>query len=177
MSFRLRIPRGLYEQMIAQAKAEWPCECCGVLAAPIAAKESLMATIGERTATACFPLKNAIASPAEYFSEPTAMIELVFAVMLGWLARVEYLSDPRTMFEADRDMRRRGLDVVAIYHSHPSSDPIPSRKDLERNYYGENVMHLIVSLESPEPIMRGWWLGGGDFREAECIVTSDEQSP
>src|SRR3954452_20602849 len=37
----------------------------------------------------------------------------------------EFLSEPRGMFEADRDMRRRGTEVLAVYHSHPASRPVP----------------------------------------------------
>src|SRR4051812_21724474 len=54
---------------------------------------------------------------------------------------VEYLSEPRGMFEAVRDMLRRGLDVLAVYHSHPTSPPVPSKTDLARNY-SEDVVNL-----------------------------------
>src|SRR5436853_506257 len=35
--------------------------------------------------------------------------------------KTEYLSEPRSMFAADRAIRAAGLDVVAVYHSHPTS--------------------------------------------------------
>jgi hypothetical protein len=38
------------------------------------------------------------------------------------------------MFGAERDRRRCGLDVLAVYSSRPISEPVPSRTDLERNY-------------------------------------------
>src|SRR5947209_1384872 len=47
---------------------------------------------------------------------------------------VEYLSEPRSLFEAHRDMWKSGLDVLAVYHSHPTSAAVPSRKDVERNF-------------------------------------------
>jgi proteasome lid subunit RPN8/RPN11 len=78
---------------------------------------------------------------------------------------VEYLSSPESMFAADRDMRRRGIEVVGVYHSHPTSAPIPSRKDLERNYCPE-VVNFIISLEGPEPAVRAWWLTEAAYREA-----------
>ena len=64
-------------------------------------------------------------------------------------------------------MRAMGTELLAIYHSHPTSEPIPSRTDLERNYYGSDVVHFIISLKDAEPRMRGWWLGETDYREAE----------
>src|SRR5262249_19792010 len=135
--FRLLIPHRLYDRMLAQAIAELPNECCGVLAGRPSTQEPSLASYG-RSATEYYPLKNAAASP------------------------VEYLSEPKSMFEAVRDMRQRGLEIVAIYHSHPSSAPIPSRTDLARNY-SEDVMNLIISLESRNPLLRGWWLKAGTF--------------
>ena len=41
-------------------------------------------------------------------------------------------------------MRTNGTELLAIYHSHPTSEPVPSRRDVEENTYGESVVHLIV---------------------------------
>jgi [CysO sulfur-carrier protein]-S-L-cysteine hydrolase len=86
---------------------------------------------------------------------------------------VEYDADPRNLLDAFREMRERGLAEVAFYHSHPTSDPIPSRKDLERNFYGEAVVHFIISLRGGEPVVRAWRLGPETFREAEWEVTAE----
>jgi proteasome lid subunit RPN8/RPN11 len=82
------------------------------------------------------------------------------------------------MFEADRAMRQHGLEMLAVYHSHPTSAPVPSRKDLERNYYGELVVHLIVSLMTDPPTVRGWWLTADNYREAEWVIADgDRETP
>jgi proteasome lid subunit RPN8/RPN11 len=67
-------------------------------------------------------------------------------------------------------MRKRGIDMLAVYHSHPASAPIPSPTDLEWNFYPGTVS-LIISLKQSEPEVRGWWLGEKDYREAEwtCV--------
>src|SRR5579864_8437282 len=137
------LPRVLYEEMLAQAKAELPNECCGMLAGriePAAPGELPRALVLRR-----FPLINEAASP------------------------VEYRSDPRSMFAAVRAMQKEGLDVLAVYHSHPSSEPIPSKKDRAQNY-SPNVMDLIISLRNPEPLMRAWWLTAEEHREATLEV-------
>jgi proteasome lid subunit RPN8/RPN11 len=92
-----------------------------------------------------YPLVNVLASPTEYESEPKSLLAAV------------------------RDMRDPGLDLLAVYHSHPASDPIPSRKDRERNYMGD-VMHFIIGLNRAAPLVRGWWLMEEDYREAEWEV-------
>jgi len=82
---------------------------------------------------------------------------------------VEYESESRSLFAAHKDMRRNGWDVLAVYHSHPTSPPIPSRKDLARRY-GDGVADLIISLQSAQPEVRGWWLTDTDYREADWRV-------
>jgi proteasome lid subunit RPN8/RPN11 len=82
---------------------------------------------------------------------------------------VEYESEPRSMFEAERDRRRRGLEFLAVYHSHPTSEPIPSRKDRERSYSPE-VVNLIVSLKTSGPAVRAWWLTIDGSTEADWEV-------
>lgn len=125
--------------MLAQAVAEVPNECCGLLAGRI---ETDPGGRAEGRVVERYALVNAAASPREY------------------------LSEPKSMFAAVRDMHRRGLDILAVYHSHPTSEPVPSRTDLERNY-SPDVVNLIISLQASEPRVRGWWLTASDFREAE----------
>jgi proteasome lid subunit RPN8/RPN11 len=88
----------------------------------------------------------------------------------------EYLANDRTLFNAYRDMREQGLDLLAVYHSHPVTDPVPSKTDLERNYF-EDVMHLIISLKTDELVMRGWWLGERDYNEAEWKLADYSHDP
>lgn len=78
---------------------------------------------------------------------------------------VEYLSAPRSMFDAEKARRQAGHDFLAIYHSHPTSEPIPSKTDLERNY-SPDVLNFIIGLSGPEPSVRGWWLTESEFAEA-----------
>jgi proteasome lid subunit RPN8/RPN11 len=82
----------------------------------------------------------------------------------------EYETDARHMLFAFRSMRERGIELLAIYHSHPASGPVPSRRDVERNTYGESVAHLIVGLAGADPDPRAWWLSENGFREAELEV-------
>jgi proteasome lid subunit RPN8/RPN11 len=134
---RFLLPRAILEAMIAQARAEVPNECCGLLA-------------GKPGEATCrieqhFPLTNAAASPVRYDAEP------------------------RDLLRASKAMRAVGLDIVAIYHSHPTAPALPSRVDRVRNY-SEDVPNFIISLMGAEPIVRGWWLTAEDSRETDWEI-------
>src|SRR5262245_13300797 len=64
-----------------------------------------------------------------------------------------YLSDARSILQATRDIDRRGLDEVCVYHSHPTSPAIPSEIDLAENLRGDAVAHAIISLQGNVPMM------------------------
>ncbi len=130
--------------MLAHAVAELPNECCGLLAGRLEARADAEGLPLGRVLRR-YPLANAAASP------------------------VEYVSDPQSMFDAIRDMRRLGLEILAVYHSHPTSDPVPSRTDLQRNY-SPDVVNLIVSLKAGPPSVRGWWLTEEAYRESDWEV-------
>jgi [CysO sulfur-carrier protein]-S-L-cysteine hydrolase len=78
-----------------------------------------------------------------------------------------YLTNARDMFDAFRKMRKSGLELLAMYHSHPSTQPVPSAADIEQNNYGETIIHLILSLEGKQPVIRAWWIMETGYREAE----------
>ncbi len=140
MFSRLLIPRSLLDAVVAHARAELPNECCGLLAG---------VTEGEAgRVTQHFPLRNDLASPAEY------------------------LTNARDLLDALRATRAAGTEFLAVYHSHPGSPPVPSRKDLERNTWGDTAVHLIVSLAGTEPDVRAWWLTETGYREADWAVGS-----
>lgn len=66
----------------------------------------------------------------------------------------EFESTPEEMLAAHRLMRQTGLELLAVYHSHPHSLPIPSKKDRERSISPE-VAAIIIG---PNADVRAWWL-------------------
>jgi len=147
MAFRLQAARNLVEEMVAHALAERPLECCGLLAG---VREEAKRADGKVESVGRvlrrYPLVNALASPREF------------------------LSDARSMLDADRDMRVRGLELLAVYHSHPTSGAVPSRTDLERHWM-EEVLCVIVSLAATQPEVRAWRLGETGYWEADWDIT------
>jgi proteasome lid subunit RPN8/RPN11 len=84
-----------------------------------------------------------------------------------------FCSDGQSLCAAERRRRAAGLEFLAIYHSHPSSPPVPSRIDTDPDvnfWCGVEVVSLIISLLPPAPVVRGYWLTPHVYREAEVVV-------
>lgn len=85
---------------------------------------------------------------------------------------VEFESEPRAMFAAVKDMRVNGWDILAVYHSHPSSPAMPSRTDLDRSY-SPDVLNVIVSCRTNPPDVRAWRYAA-DGPQAVSFAVSDD---
>jgi proteasome lid subunit RPN8/RPN11 len=69
---------------------------------------------------------------------------------------VTYEAAPEDLFAAQRSMRERGEQLLAIYHSHPrAKDPEPSTTDVRLAYY-PSAVYLIVGLGAAEPCVRAF---------------------
>ncbi len=69
---------------------------------------------------------------------------------------ISYEAAPEDLFAAQRQMRERGEDLLAIYHSHPrSSEPVPSETDVRLAYY-PRAIYFIIGLAGPTPVIRAF---------------------
>jgi proteasome lid subunit RPN8/RPN11 len=80
----------------------------------------------------------------------------------------QFFAAPEDLFPAMRQMRERGEDLVAIYHSHPRGPARPSETDLALAFYPEAFL-IIVTL-SPIPGLRAFRLSGNDAIEVEVVT-------
>lgn len=81
---------------------------------------------------------------------------------------VSYMMEPREQFTVIKEMRKEGLDMVGIYHSHPYSDAYPSPRDVKLAFYTEPV-YVIVSLIN-EPKIRAFTINEDGVNEVEMKV-------
>lgn len=94
------------------------------------------------------------------------IVTVRFAVRNDAAGPTAYATNPRDMLAAFRSMREGGLELLAVYHSHPTGEPVPSRRDVAENTYGETTAHVIVGLGGAEPAVRAWWITEAGYREA-----------
>jgi proteasome lid subunit RPN8/RPN11 len=80
-----------------------------------------------------------------------------------------FLIEPADHFAALREARRRTLDIVGFYHSHPTTPAAPSSIDLDEASYPDHL-YLIVSLAASSPDVRLYRLVAGAFVEIDFAV-------
>lgn len=82
-----------------------------------------------------------------------------------------YLVDPADHFQAIRQSRREGRDVLGAYHSHPRGPAEPSPTDI-REAYHRQFLYVIVSLQSDVPAVRAYRIDAERVSPIPLRVTS-----
>jgi proteasome lid subunit RPN8/RPN11 len=77
---------------------------------------------------------------------------------------------PPELFELFRILRAKGLAHLGHYHSHLSTNNVPSPTDIEQAGYPDHA-YFIVSLlpDAPKPV-RAFLIRDGEVREFEIVV-------
>lgn len=79
-------------------------------------------------------------------------------------SRFRYRMAPEAQLAAFQEIEAEGLELVAIYHSHPDGPENPSITDIAEAYYPE-ALYLIWSRTSDEWQCRGFWIRDGHVHE------------
>lgn len=66
-----------------------------------------------------------------------------------------FLMNPKEQLQVTKDLRKKDLTMLAIFHSHPSSPARPSSKDISMAFY-EDVSYIIVSLQEKNPQIKAF---------------------
>lgn len=102
---------------------------------------------GERI-TSALPIRNSAASPT-------------------W-----YEMDPAEQLKAQREIRRQGMEHLAVYHSHVATEAYPSRRDIERATAVQDFFdgrYVLVTLKDAAPRARAFTIRDGNVTEEELI--------
>lgn len=92
-----------------------------------------------------------------------ARAEVVIPVVNALHSPVRYRMDPQAQINTFLDLERRGLDLVGIFHSHPSGPDLPSTTDvLEFQFPG-----VLMIILSPLGKISGWKLRAFTIDESQ----------
>jgi proteasome lid subunit RPN8/RPN11 len=77
-----------------------------------------------------------------------------------------FTMEPKEQFAVVKDLRAKGIEMLAIYHSHPETPARPSEEDI-RLALTPGVSYVIVSLAGAAPDVKS-------FRIENGVVTPEE---
>lgn len=81
-----------------------------------------------------------------------------------------FMMEPREQFSVVKDLRAKGLSMLAIYHSHPETPARPSQEDIKLALT-PLVSYVIISLaDSTNPTVKSYKIHDGNV-EPEPIET------
>ena len=166
----LTIPRHILDDIVTHAKELAPYECCGFLAGI------------DTTVTKVYRIKNIVALEGVYDNPSFDEDKIAALARLSPAERAEiaFVMDSAETSLAQKDMRRNGLTLQAIYHSHPQSPARPSTTDIkiatDYEEYWEKIhlpipAWLFVSLMNTEPDIKTYWIKSGEYSLANVLIT------
>ncbi len=144
----MEIPARALDEIERHALKAFPRECCGILTGRTVAG-------GGRRVKAVTPAENVHPSP------------------LG-----HYAIRPESLLTAHQEARRRGLEVVGYYHSHPCGAARPSGVDLRDAW--PDTRYLILSVDGGAVLERRCWLldeAAGCFVEEPLVAAGPLDLP
>lgn len=166
----LVIPQQILDELIAHARELDPYECCGFLAGTGHAVSRI------------YRIKNIVgmegAAQAASFDE--AKVQRLSRLSPEERAEIAFIMDAQEMFHAVKDMRKNGLTLQVVYHSHPHDPARPSVTDIkianewEENWSRLNLalpIYLLISLmDKSRPDVQAYWIKQGSVSPAKTTA-------
>jgi proteasome lid subunit RPN8/RPN11 len=158
------------QTILTHAERTYPEECCGILLGTICAEplqKTLIEVVSTQNAwdeTVASELQNSELeqAPSRYTSNP------VSDQGSDQARRDRYWIDPRDLLNAQKTARRRNLQIIGIYHSHPNHSAVPS--EMDRVLAWATYSYLIVSVQQGRAVEAlSWQLDSEHQFEAEAI--------
>lgn len=84
-----------------------------------------------------------------------------------------YRMDAKEVLRVMKQLDNDGMELNAIYHSHPSTPAHPSKVDIAQAYMP--VFYLILSLCDEEPVLRGYAIEGGNVTEVPVEIVEKKR--
>ena len=81
-----------------------------------------------------------------------------------------FMMEPKEQFAVVKDLRAKGLSMLAIYHSHPETPARPSEEDIKLALTPD-VSYVIISLaDAAAPVIKSYKIESGNVQLEEIKV-------
>jgi proteasome lid subunit RPN8/RPN11 len=77
--------------------------------------------------------------------------------------------DPAEQFSVAKDIRSKGLQILANYHSHPATPARPSEEDIKLAY-DPDISYIIISLADSIPVFKSFKIRDGKVENEEIKI-------
>jgi len=99
-------------------------------------------------------------------------ISLVYRMTNTDASNEHFMMEPREQFAVVKDLRSKGLSMLAVYHSHPETPARPSEEDI-RLALTPGVSHVIISLADPQqPVVKSFRIDQGKVVPEPVEITA-----
>lgn len=85
-----------------------------------------------------------------YLAGKNGQVKKLFALKNTAASSERFFLEPKEQFKTAKDIRAAGLELIAVYHSHPATPARPSEEDLKLAF-DPNIIYVIVSLLEQGP--------------------------
>jgi proteasome lid subunit RPN8/RPN11 len=86
-----------------------------------------------------------------------------------------FMMEPAEQFKVVKDIRSAGLEMLAIYHSHPETPARPSAEDI-RLALTPDVIYVIVSLQNGKrPAVKGFLIEDGNVTKVPVKIVKEKK--
>jgi len=98
------------------------------------------------------------------------LVQQVYSITNTLNSPAAYRMDPQQQVESMLDLEERGLELLAIYHSHPNGPEMPSFTDISQAYYPEAATIIISLSDVNNPVVRAFSILDGQVTKLQLNV-------
>jgi proteasome lid subunit RPN8/RPN11 len=132
------------QELVNHALAEAPHEACGLIAGTLSPVDNV------GSAHLILPLPNAASTP-----------------------QTQYEAAPDALLRAYQRIDAEKLALIGVYHSHPTSPPIPSTDDIRQAARNTpHAAHLIISLKDSRAALKAWHIQPDSVQAIDLLTGS-----
>ncbi|MCP4050933.1 MAG: M67 family metallopeptidase [bacterium] len=77
--------------------------------------------------------------------------------------------DPSEQFKVHKEVRAKGLEILAVYHTHPETPARPSKEDIKLAY-DPDIIYVILSLMNKSADIKAFKIKKGTVTEEKLLT-------